>query len=57
MSCGHTNAPTAFQNLINEVLKPLIRKFILIFFDNILVYRQNFFDHFTHLRLVLALLK
>ena len=52
-----TNAPSTFQSLMNEVLKPYLRKFILVFFDDILVYNKGEDDHKEHLRAVLALLK
>ena len=52
-----TNAPSTFQSLMNEVLKPYLRKFILVFFDDILVYNKGEDDHKEHLRAILALLK
>ena len=55
---GLTNAPSTFQSLMNQVFKPFLRKFILVFlFYNILVFSKDLETHKQHVGITLELLR
>ena len=57
MPFGLSNAPSMFQWLMNEVLCPFFGKFVVIYFDDIIMYSHGREDHLQHLRQVCEALR
>jgi Reverse transcriptase (RNA-dependent DNA polymerase) len=52
-----SNAPSTFMRLMNQVFRAFIGQFVVVYFDDILVYSSSEDQHLRHLRQVFEVLR
>ena len=57
MGFGLTNAPATFTMMMNDVLRPFLRKSVVVFLDDILIFSRSWEDHLKHLEEVFQALR
>lgn len=54
---GLCNAPSYFSNMMADVLRPYLDKFVIVYIDDILIYSKTPEEHEEHVKLVLQRLR
>jgi hypothetical protein len=57
MPFGLTNAPTTFQSCMNHVFNKQLRKHLLVFFDDLLIYSKTWDEHLRHVDQILSIME
>jgi hypothetical protein len=57
LTFGLTNAPATFQSVMNDMLRPYVGKFVVVYLDDILIFSKTAKEHLSHLRQVLQTLR
>ena len=57
MSFGLCNAPVTYMRVENDVLRPFLHEFVLVYIDDILIFSKTYEENFKHVKQVLDVLK
>ena len=52
-----SNTPSTFMHVMNQALRPFIGRFVVIYFDDILIYNASLELHLQHIRKVMGALE
>jgi hypothetical protein len=57
MPFGLNNAPTTFMRMMDDILQPFTNSFVVVYFDDILIFNKIWEEHLEHIQQVLGTLQ
>jgi hypothetical protein len=57
MPFGICNAPATFMRVMNDIVRPFLDDFVIVYLDDILVFSKTWEEHVKHVKQVLEVLK
>jgi hypothetical protein len=57
MPFGLTNAPTTFMSLMDDVLRPFTKSFVVVYLDDIIIFNKTWEEHIRHIKQVFSSLQ
>jgi hypothetical protein len=57
MPFGLTNALATFHSCMNHIFNKKLRKFVLVFFDNLMIYNRMWEEHMKHVDEILTIME
>jgi hypothetical protein len=57
MPFGLTNAPVTFMRMMDDILQRFTNNFVVVYLDDIIIYKKTWAEHLQHIQQVLHTLR